>query len=113
MAAADLVEAEAEVAQAQAEEAADAAEAEAEAAKRRAEQVADVASILDALTIKHTDILRSLADGGTLPAEAKQGLATELENAQRGRSQATLKAAEARAKTEDKRGRKGQGPSQG
>ena len=90
---ADLAEAEAEVAEVQ---------AEAEAAERRAEQVADVASILDSLTTQHTDILRSLAEGSTLPAEAMQGIATALENAQRGRNQANLKATEARAKAEDK-----------
>ena len=100
---AELAEAEDEVAEAEAETAAEAAEAKAEATERRAERVADVASILNELTTRHTDVLRSLADGNKLPEEAIQGIATALENAQRGRSQANLKATEARAKAEDKR----------
>lgn len=100
---AELAEAEAEVAETLAEAALEAAEAETDAAEHLAEQVSDVASLLDALTAQHTDILRSLAEGSRLPAEALQGIATALENAQRGRSQATLKSAEARAKSEDKR----------
>ena len=99
----ELAEADAEVAEAEAEAALEAAEAEKDAAERLAEQVSDVASILEALTSRHTHILQSLADGGKLPEAAMQGIATALENSQRGRSQATLKAAEARAKSEDKR----------
>ena len=98
----ELAEAEAEVAEVQAEAVEEAAEAESDAAERRAERVSDVASILDALTVRHTDILQSLAEGSILPEEALRGVAIALENAQRGRSQATLKAADARVKSEDK-----------
>ena len=99
----ELAEAEAEVAEVQAEAVEEAAEAESDAAERRAERVSDVASILDALTARHTDILQSLAEGSILPEEALPGIAIALENAQRGRSQATLKAVEARVKSEDKK----------
>ena len=99
----ELAEAEAEVAEVQPEAVEEAAEAESDAAERRAERVSDVASILDALTARHTDILQSLAEGSILPEEALPGIAIALENAQRGRSQATLKAVEARVKSEDKK----------
>jgi len=98
----ELAEAEAEVAEVQAEAVEKAAGAEADAAERRAERISDVASILDALTARHTDILQSLAEGSILPDEALRGIATALENAHRGRSRATLKAAEARVKFKDK-----------
>ena len=98
----NAVEAEAEVAEVQAEAVEKAAGAEADAAERRAERISDVASILDALTARHTDILQSLAEGSILPDEALRGIATALENAHRGRSRATLKAAEARVKFKDK-----------
>ena len=58
---------------------------------------------MNALTAQHTDILQSLAEGDKLPSEALQGIAIALENAQRGRSQSSLKAAEAQAKAEEKR----------
>ena len=99
----NAVEAEAEVAEVQAEAVEKAAGAEADAAERRAERISDVASILDALTARHTDILQSLAEGSILPDEALRGIATALENAHRGRSRATLKAAEARVKFKGKR----------
>lgn len=60
----ELAEAEAEVAEAQAEAAEEVAEAETDAAERLVEQVSDVASVLNALTTQHTDILQSLADRG-------------------------------------------------
>ena len=99
----ELAEAEAEAAEAEAESVEEAAEAETKAAKRRAKRVDDVASILDSLTSQHTEILRSLAEGNRLPAEALHGITKALENAQRGRSQANLKSAQARAKSEEKK----------
>ena len=99
----ELAEAEAQVADIQAEAAEKAAKAEMKAAERRAKRVSDVASILDTLTAQHTEILRSLAQRNILPAEALRGIAIALDNAKRDRSQATLRAAEARTKSEDRK----------
>ncbi|MCH7606057.1 MAG: hypothetical protein IH962_02775 [Chloroflexi bacterium] len=65
---------------------------------KRAQRVADLASILETHANKHVNLLQKLTEGN-LPPQALAGMQRALDNAQRGRSQAKLKAAEARTKS--------------
>ena len=80
------------------------------ASGRRAQRVVDIAAILEGHADKHVKILEKLSQKN-LPAKAAEGMRKALENAQRGRSQAKLKASAARIKAGPPEER-GRGPGQ-